>query len=127
MLQYLRVGKRAAKTGPDPIELSLGSLTASPASPISLRSLNKLHGNIKQRIVAEVERRLSVAEEGEAALTANLHRAQRLRQSILKQAFAGRLAAQDPVVESASALLERIRAERAKAEVKEKPRKKKRR
>ena len=50
MLQYLRVGKRAPKTGPDPIELSLGSLTASPGSPISLRSLNKLHENIKQRI-----------------------------------------------------------------------------
>ena len=50
MLQYLRVGKRAPKTGPDPIELSLGSLTASPGSSIWLRSLNELHENIKQRI-----------------------------------------------------------------------------
>jgi type I restriction enzyme S subunit len=81
----------------------------------------------QQRIVAEVEGRLSVAEEVGAALTANLYRAQRLRQSILKQAFAGRLAAQDPVDESASALLERIRTKRAKAGVKEKSRKKKRR
>jgi type I restriction enzyme S subunit len=39
------------------------------------------------RIVAEVERRLSVIEELEAAVTANLQRAIRLRQSILRRAF----------------------------------------
>jgi len=39
------------------------------------------------RIVAEVERRLSVAGELEVAVTANLQRAGRLRQAILKQAF----------------------------------------
>jgi len=43
------------------------------------------------RIVAEVERRLSVAEELEALLAANLQRATRLRQSILKKAFTGEL------------------------------------
>ncbi|NNN06746.1 MAG: hypothetical protein HKL90_12670 [Elusimicrobia bacterium] len=43
------------------------------------------------RIVAEVERRLSVLEELEAAVSANLQRATHLRQSILQQAFAGRL------------------------------------
>ncbi len=45
----------------------------------------------QQRIVAEVERRLSVVEELEAVVTANLQRATRLRQSILKQAFCGAL------------------------------------
>jgi len=44
------------------------------------------------RIVAEVERRLSVVEELEAAVAGNLKRAQALRQSILKQAFEGKLA-----------------------------------
>lgn len=39
------------------------------------------------RIVAEVDRRLSVIEELEAAVTASLQRATRLRQSILKRAF----------------------------------------
>jgi type I restriction enzyme S subunit len=44
----------------------------------------------QRRIVAEVERRLSVVEELEAAVNANLQRASRLRQSILKRAFEGR-------------------------------------
>ncbi len=41
------------------------------------------------RIVAEVERRLSVVEELEAVVSANLKRATRLRQSILASAFNG--------------------------------------
>jgi type I restriction enzyme S subunit len=43
------------------------------------------------RIVAEVERRLSVVEELESVVTANLQRATRLRQSILQKAFSGAL------------------------------------
>ncbi len=43
------------------------------------------------RIVAEVERRLSVVEELESVVTANLQRATRLRQSILQKAFTGEL------------------------------------
>ena len=43
------------------------------------------------RIVAEVERRLSVIEELEATVSANLQRATRLRQSILQKAFSGEL------------------------------------
>jgi type I restriction enzyme, S subunit len=42
--------------------------------------------------VAEVERRLSVVEEMEATVEANLQRATRLRQSILQKAFEGKLA-----------------------------------
>ena len=43
------------------------------------------------RIVAEVERRLSVVDELESVVTANLQRATRLRQSILQKAFTGGL------------------------------------
>lgn len=44
-----------------------------------------------KRIVDEVERRLSVVDVTQQAITANLTRAHRLRQSILQQAFTGRL------------------------------------
>ena len=69
----------------------------------------------QRRIVAEVERRLSVIQQAETAVEGSLTRAGRLRQSILKQAFSGRLVPQDPNDEPASLLLERIRAQRAAA------------
>ena len=106
------MAKRHVRAGQVGIALTHLNTKSVAALPVSVPSFAK-----QQRIVAEVERRLSMAEEVEAALTANLHRAQRLRQSILKQAFADRLTAQDPVDESASAILERIRTERPKAEV----------
>ena len=77
------------------------------AMPIPLPPLAE-----QRRIVAEVERRLSVVQQAEATVEASLARAERLRQSILKQAFSGRLVPQDPDDEPASALLERMRAER---------------
>ncbi len=43
------------------------------------------------QVVAEVERRLSVVEELEAVVSANLQRATRLHQSILQKAFTGEL------------------------------------
>ncbi|MFY4727575.1 restriction endonuclease subunit S [Nitrospira sp. BLG_2] len=45
----------------------------------------------QNQIVAEVERGLSVIDELEAAVEANLTRAERLRQSVLAQAFSGSL------------------------------------
>lgn len=45
----------------------------------------------QKRIVAEVERRLSVVAATEQAIATNLARAERLRQSILHRAFTGRL------------------------------------
>ena len=45
----------------------------------------------QERIVDEVERHLSVIEANEQAIAVDLARAERLRQSILQQAFSGRL------------------------------------
>jgi type I restriction enzyme S subunit len=77
----------------------------------------------QQRIISEVERRLSVADEMEKTIEQSLKQAERLRQSILKRAFEGKLVPQDLEDESASVLLERIRAEKAQREVEEKTKK----
>ena len=66
----------------------------------------------QQAIVSEVESRLSVADEVEKTVTAELKRAEQLRQSILKKAFSGELVPQDPNDEPASALLERIKVQK---------------
>ena len=63
----------------------------------------------QHRIVAEVERRLSVVQELEKQVEIAQHRAERLRQAILKRAFEGKLVPQNPSDEPASVLLKRIR------------------
>ncbi len=68
-------------------------------------------------IVAEVDRRLSVADAAEKEMEHALRRAGRLRQAILKRAFEGRLVPQDPTDEPAAALLERISSSSTPAKV----------
>ncbi|HKM54003.1 MAG TPA: restriction endonuclease subunit S, partial [Isosphaeraceae bacterium] len=60
-------------------------------------------------IVQEIKSRLSIVDEVEAQVEANLKRAARLRQGILKRAFEGRLVPQDPTDEPGSRLLKRVR------------------
>jgi len=67
--------------------------------------------NEQHRIVGEVGRLLSLAFAAASAAAADNQRCQRLRQSILKWAFEGRLADQDPGDEPASVLLKRIRSQ----------------
>ena len=74
--------------------------------PIPIPPLAEQH-----RIVAEVDRQLSVLDEVGRVVDTNLARCARLRQSILKRAFEGRLVPQDPDDEPASALLDRIKAQ----------------
>jgi len=85
---------------------------------VSVSSLNRITVPIPPlteqfRIVAEVERRLSVVQELEGAVAASLARAGRLRQAILKRAFEGKLVPQDPSDEPASVLLQRISMSRS--------------
>ena len=92
----------ASSAGQNNVSLSLIHTMPMPFPPLAEQ----------HRIVSEVERRLSVVQQAEATVEASLARAEQLRQSILKQAFSGKLVPQDPDDEPASALIERIRAER---------------
>ena len=64
-------------------------------------------------IVNEVAEKLSQIGAAEVVIDRGLLRAARLRQSILKQAFEGKLVPQDPQDEPASMLLEQIRSNRS--------------
>lgn len=71
-------------------------ITGSAQPTLALRPLREMPIKLpplaeQTRIVAEVERRLSVVEELESVVSANLQRAVRLRQSILQKAFTGQL------------------------------------
>jgi type I restriction enzyme S subunit len=69
----------------------------------------------QRRIVAEVERQLSLVDSLAEAIDQALKRSASLRRLILDHAFRGNLVAQDPSDEPAPLLLERIAAERATA------------
>lgn len=66
------------------------SMSVLSSMPIPLPPLVE-----QARIVAEVERRLSIVAELETTVAANLDRAARLRQSILQKAFTGNLVARE--------------------------------
>jgi type I restriction enzyme S subunit len=84
--------------------------------PIPVPPLAEQH-----QLVSEIKRRFSVADEIEKTVDHSLKQAERLRQSILKRAFEGKLVPQDPNDEPAEKLLERIRQERARQQAERKP------
>lgn len=97
--------------------------TKLSSMPIPLAPLSE-----QQRLIEEIERRFSVIDELEKVVSQGLTQTERLRQSILKRAFEGKLVPQDPSDEPAEKLLERIKTEKAKQEkekkIKKHPKKK---
>ena len=79
----------------------------------------------QEQIVSELEWCFSIADKIEATLDTALKRAEHLRQSILKQAFSGKLVPQDSNDEPASVLLEKIQDEKKQHQPKPKKTKKK--
>lgn len=92
--------------------LSMGTIRQAPIALPSLKEQNQ--------IVKEIESRLSVCNNVENNLEENLSKAKALRQSILKNAFEGKLLTEREIeeckqakdYEPASKLLERIKAEK---------------
>lgn len=86
--------------------------------PIPVPPIDEQH-----RLVADVERQLTLLESLTTAINHAVTRSGHLRRSILERAFSGRLVPQDPNDEPSSDLLARIAAERGTAEGNHRPRK----
>lgn len=90
---------------------------ASSTSGLHTLSISKVEGlfvplcsgDEQAEAIAELESKLSEADQLDQTLATALQQADALRQSILKKAFSGQLVPQDPNDEPAAALLERIR------------------
>ena len=94
---FIRAGKQTTNLA----SINLGILRQFPV-PVA-------PGKEQAEIIAIVDEKLSQMEAAETAINHGLLRASRLRQSILKQAFEGKLVPQVPKDEPASVLLERLR------------------
>ena len=70
----------------------------------------------QREIVKLLEQKMSLIDQLEDNIALELRKAEALRQSTLRKAFSGTLVAHDPNDEPASALLERIKAERVQIE-----------
>lgn len=97
-----------SRAGKQSVNLASINLTVLRRFPVPLPP------TAEQRvIISALQEQLSDIDATENYIDASLNRAGRLRQSILKEAFAGRLVPQDPRDEPASVLLTHIRKARS--------------
>jgi type I restriction enzyme S subunit len=92
-------GHAASSAGQHNISLSVISRMPIPLPPLAEQSM----------LLTEIDERISQTDAADKSLADQLTRAARLRQSVLKRAFEGKLVSQDPNDEPASVLLERIK------------------
>lgn len=93
------------QTGTQLPHISEGQIRAYPVPLCSLPE--------QQEIVRLLDEQFTAIEQNEREIDAAMKRSEALRQAVLKKAFAGQLAPQDPADEPGAKLLQRIRAERA--------------
>ena len=104
------LAKRSVQSQQVGIALAHFNTRSAAALPVPVPPLLE-----QDRVVEVTESLLARIDQCEETITQQLKRVGRLRQSILKWAFEGKLVDQDPGDEPAEVLLERIRAERAAA------------
>ncbi|MBU2493325.1 MAG: restriction endonuclease subunit S [Bacteroidetes bacterium] len=95
-----------SKTSGDRPRISYDEIADFPIAKPPIEEQNK--------IVKEIESRLSVCDKIEESINQGLQQSEALRQSILKKAFKGQLVPQDSNDPPASELLEKIKAEKEK-------------
>jgi type I restriction enzyme S subunit len=112
------------------LKLNLGTIYDGSSVP-QINNKNIVHLKIpipeievQNKIIQEIESRLSVCDKLKETVEYSLNKIEYLRQSILKKAFEGKLVPQYPNDEPAEILLERIRQEKVKFESNNKKRKK---
>jgi type I restriction enzyme S subunit len=95
------------REGKQTTNLASINMTKLRALPVPLPPVSE-----QEELIATLEDQLSMVANLDSSVDANLRRAACLRQAILKKAFEGKLAPQDPHDEPASVLLARIRSTR---------------
>jgi len=97
-----------------------GKGTGTTVTGVSSRNLKPIRILVaplaeQEKIGEEIEKVISIIETMDSMVGTGFRQAVRLRQSILKSAFEGKLVPQDPSDEPAERLLGRVRADKAKS------------